>query len=135
MKLCGKPSAEMANPRKFSEKIALHNQKQAEETAAFEQIMREVGVAVPKVGGSTSPSPNNFVLTIHNQIYSSMLSYYCSLFHFVDRVPGTWCNYVCSCFSFLCHLVAVNLSSIDAGAVADDIPSIIICISSGMFKY
>ena len=26
----------MANPRKFSEKIALHNQKQAEETAAFE---------------------------------------------------------------------------------------------------
>ncbi|EEC17889.1 mucoepidermoid carcinoma translocated, putative [Ixodes scapularis] len=32
----------MANPRKFSEKIALHNQKQAEETAAFEKIMREV---------------------------------------------------------------------------------------------
>ncbi len=32
----------MANPRKFSEKIALHNQKQAEETAAFEAIMREV---------------------------------------------------------------------------------------------
>lgn len=32
----------MANPRKFSEKIALHNQKQAEETAAFEAIMRDV---------------------------------------------------------------------------------------------
>ncbi|XP_057323979.1 CREB-regulated transcription coactivator 1-like isoform X7 [Microplitis mediator] len=32
----------MANPRKFSEKIALLNQKQAEETAAFEAIMREV---------------------------------------------------------------------------------------------
>lgn len=32
----------MANPRKFSEKIALHTQKQAEETAAFEQILREV---------------------------------------------------------------------------------------------
>jgi hypothetical protein len=32
----------MANPRKFSEKIALHNQKQAEETAAFQQIMKEV---------------------------------------------------------------------------------------------
>ncbi|XP_022241775.1 CREB-regulated transcription coactivator 3-like isoform X2 [Limulus polyphemus] len=32
----------MANPRKFSEKIALHTQKQAEETAAFEQVMREV---------------------------------------------------------------------------------------------
>ena len=32
----------MSNPRKFSEKIALHNQKQAEETAAFEKIMKEV---------------------------------------------------------------------------------------------
>ena len=31
----------MANPRKFSEKIALHNQKQAEETAAFEKIMQD----------------------------------------------------------------------------------------------
>lgn len=35
----------MANPRKFSEKIALHTQKQAEETAAFEKIMREVSDA------------------------------------------------------------------------------------------
>ena len=32
----------MANPRKFSEKIALHAQKQAEETAAFDEIMRQV---------------------------------------------------------------------------------------------
>nr|XP_023018557.1 CREB-regulated transcription coactivator 1-like [Leptinotarsa decemlineata] len=32
----------MANPRKFSEKIARHNQRQAEETAAFEEIMKEV---------------------------------------------------------------------------------------------
>lgn len=35
----------MANPRKFSEKIALHTQKQAEETAAFEKIMQEVSAA------------------------------------------------------------------------------------------
>jgi len=35
----------MANPRKFSEKIALHNQKQAEETAAFEAIIRDVSAA------------------------------------------------------------------------------------------
>ena len=35
----------MANPRKFSEKIALHNQKQAEETAAFEAILRDVSAA------------------------------------------------------------------------------------------
>jgi len=32
----------MANPRKFSEKIALHNKKQAEETAAFEAVLREI---------------------------------------------------------------------------------------------
>jgi len=32
----------MANPRKFSEKIALHNKKQAEETAEFEAVLREV---------------------------------------------------------------------------------------------
>ncbi|KAJ8304173.1 hypothetical protein KUTeg_017756 [Tegillarca granosa] len=38
-------SAIMANPRKFSEKIALHNQKQAEETAAFEAILRDVSAA------------------------------------------------------------------------------------------
>ena len=39
----------MANPRKFSEKIALHNQKQAEETAAFEAILHEVS-ATTRVG-------------------------------------------------------------------------------------
>lgn len=39
----------MATPRKFSEKIALHTQKQAEETAAFEKIMREVSDATSKV--------------------------------------------------------------------------------------
>ncbi|XP_047536140.1 CREB-regulated transcription coactivator 1 isoform X2 [Vanessa atalanta] len=63
----------MANPRKFSEKIALHNQKQAEETAAFEKIMREVSDATNKPeeaplvtqyglggrSGGTSPSPRS----------------------------------------------------------------------------
>lgn len=39
----------MATPRKFSEKIALHNQKQAEETAKFEEIMKEVSVVTAKV--------------------------------------------------------------------------------------
>jgi len=45
-----------SNPRKFSEKIALHNQKQAEETAAFEQIMKEVGSAKTPRNGECSPS-------------------------------------------------------------------------------
>nr|XP_037873540.1 CREB-regulated transcription coactivator 1 isoform X2 [Bombyx mori] len=48
----------MANPRKFSEKIALHNQKQAEETAAFEKIMREVSDATNKVNSSTRRTRN-----------------------------------------------------------------------------
>ncbi|KAH1000770.1 hypothetical protein HUJ04_013063 [Dendroctonus ponderosae] len=45
----------MANPRKFSEKIALHTHRQAEETAAFEKIMKEVSdvkVASPHVDRS-----------------------------------------------------------------------------------
>uniref|UniRef100_A0A8C3SH74 CREB regulated transcription coactivator 2 n=1 Tax=Chelydra serpentina TaxID=8475 RepID=A0A8C3SH74_CHESE len=32
-----------SNPRKFSEKIALQKQRQAEETAAFEEVMMEIG--------------------------------------------------------------------------------------------
>ncbi|XP_037589808.1 CREB-regulated transcription coactivator 1-like [Cebus imitator] len=32
------------NPRKFIEKIALHNQKQAEETAAFEEVMKDLSL-------------------------------------------------------------------------------------------
>ncbi|KAH0814128.1 hypothetical protein GEV33_008663 [Tenebrio molitor] len=39
----------MANPRKFSEKIALHTHRQAEETARFEQIMREVSDATARL--------------------------------------------------------------------------------------
>ncbi|CAH1163601.1 unnamed protein product [Phaedon cochleariae] len=45
----------MANPRKFSEKIALHNHRQAEETAAFEQIMKEV----IEVTAKDEPSSSN----------------------------------------------------------------------------
>lgn len=44
----------MANPRKFSEKIALHNQKQAEETAEFERIMREVSDVTSKADDGTT---------------------------------------------------------------------------------
>ncbi|KAM9311897.1 CREB-regulated transcription coactivator 3 [Gastrophryne carolinensis] len=34
-----------SNPRKFSEKIALHNQKQAEETRAFDELMSDLTVS------------------------------------------------------------------------------------------
>ncbi|XP_027727425.1 CREB-regulated transcription coactivator 2-like isoform X1 [Vombatus ursinus] len=36
-------AASAANPRKFSEKIALQKQRQAEETAAFEEVMMDIG--------------------------------------------------------------------------------------------
>uniref|UniRef100_A0A3B3IC16 Transducer of regulated CREB activity N-terminal domain-containing protein n=1 Tax=Oryzias latipes TaxID=8090 RepID=A0A3B3IC16_ORYLA len=42
--MSGSPGASGSNPRKFSEKIALHNQKQAEETRAFEQLMTDLTV-------------------------------------------------------------------------------------------
>ncbi|XP_030113003.1 CREB-regulated transcription coactivator 1 isoform X4 [Taeniopygia guttata] len=42
---CGRGKmAASNNPRKFSEKIALHNQKQAEETAAFEEVMKDLSL-------------------------------------------------------------------------------------------
>lgn len=62
----------MANPRKFSEKIALHTQKQAEETAAFEQILRDVQsvtastTAPQQVGFDVSAKTN---LYLHNFIF------------------------------------------------------------------
>ncbi|XP_041082281.1 CREB-regulated transcription coactivator 3-like isoform X4 [Polyodon spathula] len=40
--MAGSPGSGGTNPRKFSEKIALHNQKQAEETRAFEQLMTDI---------------------------------------------------------------------------------------------
>nr|XP_004667258.1 CREB-regulated transcription coactivator 2 isoform X1 [Jaculus jaculus] len=36
-------TASASNPRKFSEKIALQKQRQAEETAAFEEVMMDIG--------------------------------------------------------------------------------------------
>ncbi|KTF81625.1 hypothetical protein cypCar_00030053 [Cyprinus carpio] len=36
------PAPGSCNPRKFSEKIALHNQRQAEDTAAFREVMMDV---------------------------------------------------------------------------------------------
>lgn len=39
----GSATASTSNPRKFSEKIALQKQRQAEETAAFEEVMMDIG--------------------------------------------------------------------------------------------
>ncbi|KAM7048594.1 CREB-regulated transcription coactivator 3 isoform 1-T1 [Molossus nigricans] len=40
--MASSPGSGSANPRKFSEKIALHTQRQAEETRAFEQLMTDL---------------------------------------------------------------------------------------------
>lgn len=40
--MAASPGSGNANPRKFSEKIALHTQRQAEETRAFEQLMTDL---------------------------------------------------------------------------------------------
>lgn len=65
------------NPRKFSEKIALHNQKQAEETAAFEEVMKDLNITraarvrptLPPLSspGSLSPSlpPSAVYILLH----------------------------------------------------------------------
>ncbi|XP_062574119.1 CREB-regulated transcription coactivator 1-like isoform X5 [Saccostrea cucullata] len=56
----------MSNPRKFSEKIALHNQKQAEETAAFEAILRDVSFATKCTSQKSYPPQQH--LQLHQNI-------------------------------------------------------------------
>ena len=59
----------MANPRKFSEKIAMHNQKQAEETAAFDRIMKEVSAAtITKVCFNSVNSNYNDIFSVNYYI-------------------------------------------------------------------
>ena len=54
----------MANPRKFSEKIALHKQRQAEEQASYERVLMEVRSVTnpttqqPQPTVSTQPPPS-----------------------------------------------------------------------------
>lgn len=56
----GSATAAASNPRKFSEKIALQKQRQAEETAAFEEVMMDIGstrVRGRRGSGSRGRSP------------------------------------------------------------------------------
>lgn len=59
----------MANPRKFSEKIALLNQKQAEGNAEFERIMREVSEVSAKVELLTFHKHRNSIKNIKANIF------------------------------------------------------------------
>lgn len=51
-----------ATPRKFAEKIAMHNQKGAEEDAEFRKIMAECAAVKGSAAGS-----NTQIQTIHQQ--------------------------------------------------------------------
>lgn len=73
------PGTGGSNPRKFSEKIALHNQKQAEETRAFEQLMTDLNVS--RV----------------NALHFQLVDIYCSLVFYTDVVM------------YLIHIGAVRL--------------------------
>lgn len=78
-----------SNPRKFSEKIALHNQKQMEETAAFEKIMREVSNATSKV--SVYHLSNPFLIRTSVKIQSVGIVYRSS-FGLLEKISGLCCG-------------------------------------------
>lgn len=50
--MAASPGSGSANPRKFSEKIALHTQRQAEETRAFEQLMTDLTLSRVRPGAA-----------------------------------------------------------------------------------
>lgn len=56
------PGSGVANPRKFSEKIALHTQRQAEETAAFQEVMMDITSTRVSRGRETDPQPRPVTL-------------------------------------------------------------------------
>ena len=54
-------SSAISNPRKFSEKIALHNQKADEEKSEFEKIMKDLK-GIKKQGNGVSTNDLNLSL-------------------------------------------------------------------------
>lgn len=82
----GGSSTLTCSPRKFSEKIALHNQRQAEDTAAFQEVMMDI--TTTRVSqGELGEARTSFLLTcvylstfqhthvVHIYTYSRSLSY------------------------------------------------------------
>ncbi|TRY98834.1 hypothetical protein DNTS_023467 [Danionella cerebrum] len=52
------PNSGASNPRKFSEKIALHTARQAEETAAFQRLMMDLSSSRGSCYGGSLPNVN-----------------------------------------------------------------------------
>ncbi|XP_007943328.1 CREB-regulated transcription coactivator 3 [Orycteropus afer afer] len=89
--MAASPGSGSANPRKFSEKIALHTQRQAEETRAFEQLMTDLNlsrVQFQKLQQLHLTQYHGGSLPNVSQLRSSVLEFQPS-FHQADNVRGT----------------------------------------------
>ncbi|XP_049761578.1 CREB-regulated transcription coactivator 3 isoform X3 [Elephas maximus indicus] len=89
--MAASPGSGGANPRKFSEKIALHTQRQAEETRAFEQLMTDLTlsrVQFQKLQQLRLTQYHGGSLPNVNQLRSSASEFQPS-FHQADNVRGT----------------------------------------------
>ncbi|XP_006885273.1 PREDICTED: CREB-regulated transcription coactivator 3 [Elephantulus edwardii] len=85
------PGSGSANPRKFSEKIALHTQRQAEETRVFEQLMTDLTlsrVQFQKLQQLRLTQYHGGSLPNVSQLRSSASAFQPS-FHQADNVRGT----------------------------------------------
>nr|KAF6399162.1 CREB regulated transcription coactivator 3 [Molossus molossus] len=89
--MASSPGSGSANPRKFSEKIALHTQRQAEETRAFEQLMTDLTlsrVQFQKLQQLRLTQYHGGSLPNVSQLRSSASEFQPS-FHQADSVRGT----------------------------------------------
>ncbi|XP_063106140.1 CREB-regulated transcription coactivator 3 isoform X2 [Cavia porcellus] len=89
--MAASPGSGSANPRKFSEKIALHTQRQAEETRAFEQLMTDLTlsrVQFQKLQQLRLTQYHGGSLPNVSQLRSSTSEFQPS-FHQADNVRGT----------------------------------------------
>ncbi|XP_069899414.1 CREB-regulated transcription coactivator 3 isoform X1 [Dipodomys merriami] len=89
--MAASPGSGGANPRKFSEKIALHTQRQAEETRAFEQLMTDLTlsrVQFQKLQQLRLTQYHGGSLPNVNQLRSNASEFQPS-FHQADTVRGT----------------------------------------------
>ncbi|KAM9585837.1 CREB-regulated transcription coactivator 3 [Trichechus inunguis] len=89
--MAASPGSGGTNPRKFSEKIALHTQRQAEETRAFEQLMTDLTlsrVQFQKLQQLRLTQYHGGSLPNVNQLRSSASEFQPS-FHQADNIRGT----------------------------------------------
>ncbi|KAM6202188.1 CREB-regulated transcription coactivator 3 [Rhynchocyon petersi] len=89
--MAASPGSGSANPRKFSEKIALHTQRQAEETRVFEQLMTDLTlsrVQFQKLQQLRLTQYHGGSLPNVSQLRSSASEFQPS-FHQADNIRGT----------------------------------------------